>query len=328
MIPGVDTKYPTILAPLAGWSDAPFRRICKKFGADMVYTEMVSADGAVREQEKTLALAEFVEAERPIVIQVFGAEPATVAEAVTQIAQRQPDFIDINFGCPARKVIKRGAGVALLRDLLLLQKVAEAAVKATDIPITAKLRLGWDNSSINILQASQRLQDAGVKMLAVHARTQAQQFKGDSDWSFIRAVKSTVNIPVIGNGDIKTVYDAERMFAETGCDAVMVGRAACGNPWIFQHMKNYLEYNIAPTSAAFAERLQVCLQHFDLSIDILGAARAVQTMKKQIALYIKGFPNASDIRQNVLMLNSADAVRRVLTEQVNIFSHAENEHDL
>ncbi|MBN1481098.1 tRNA dihydrouridine synthase DusB [candidate division KSB1 bacterium] len=320
MIPGVDEKYPTVLAPLAGWSDSAFRRLCKAFGVDMVYTEMVSADGARREQEKTLALAEFGESERPIAIQLFGAEPETVAAAVRIIAQRQPEFIDINFGCPARKVIKRGAGGALLRDLSLLQTIAEAAVKATNIPISAKLRLGWDGDSINIVQAAQRLQDVGVKMLAIHARTQSQHFKGWPDWSFIRMVKKAVTVPVIGNGDIKSAFDAKRMFDETGCDAVMVGRAACGNPWIFRQIKGFLDEHMEPEPPTCAERLNVCLQHFDLAVEIYGAAQAIRTMKKQIVLYVKGFPNASDLRKRILALDSCEKMRRVLLEQLAVFS--------
>ena len=312
-IPGISKKYPTVLAPLAGWSDAPFRRLCREFGADMVYTEMVSADGAIRAQKKTLALAEFAPSERPVVIQVFGAEPETMAGAVEIISRMQPDYIDINFGCPARKIVKRGAGSALLRDLPLLQRVAEAAVKATDIPVSAKVRSGWDTKSINVLEASLRLQDTGVKMLAVHPRTQTQLFKGSSDWSLIKSVKEAVTIPVIGNGDVKTVYDAKTMFEETGCDAVMIGRAACGNPWIFQHLEIFLETGRVPEPPGFSERIDVCLRHLEHTESAYGE-QGVHMMKKQIALYLKGFANASSIRKKIFQLDTFKDVKNLLSE--------------
>jgi tRNA-dihydrouridine synthase B len=312
MIHGVHEKYPIVLAPLAGWSDAPFRQLVKEFGADMVYTEMVSADGSIREQKKTLALAEFVETERPIAIQVFGAEPDTMAGAVEIIAQMRPDYIDINFGCPARKIIKRGAGSALMRDLPLLQKIAQAAVNVTDVPISAKLRSGWDVDSINVVEASQRLQDVGVQLLAVHPRTQTQQFKGHSDWSLIEAVKNSVTLPVIGNGDVKSAHDAKKMFDDTGCDAVMLGRAVCGNPWLFYQIKKYLEDGEEPDAPTFADRFDVCIRHLELSADVFGQKRAVHMMKKQVALYLKGFPNASELRQRLFRLADYDEMVYVL----------------
>ncbi|MBN1465383.1 tRNA dihydrouridine synthase DusB [candidate division KSB1 bacterium] len=310
-------RYPLVLAPLAGWSDAPFRRLCREYGADMVYTEMVSADGAIREQKKTLALAEFDASERPIVIQVFGAEPETIAGAVEIIARKRPDAIDINFGCPSRKITKRGGGSALLRDINLLQKIALAAVRATDIPISAKLRSGWDTDSINLVETSMRLQDAGVQMLAVHPRTQTQQFKGLSDWSLIKRVKATVNIPVIGNGDVRTAHDARRMFLETGCDAVMIGRSACGNPWIFRHVSTFLATGEEPSPPSFAERVEVCLRHLALNVAAYGDRRGVQMMKKQIALYLRGFPCAGAIRQKIFAMDRHADVADVLSEYLH-----------
>ncbi|MDZ7346263.1 MAG: tRNA dihydrouridine synthase DusB, partial [candidate division KSB1 bacterium] len=228
------------LAPLAGWSDSPFRQLCREFGADLVYSEMISADGVGRNQAKTLKLAEFVESERPIGLQVFGAEPETVAEAARILAQLKPDFIDLNFGCPAKKVVRRGAGSALLSDLPLLQKIAAAAVRAVDLPVTAKLRSGWDAASINVVEAARRLADVGIVALTVHPLTQTMQFSGKADWEIIRRVVEAVSIPVIGNGDVKSPADAQRMFKTTGCRGVMIGRAASANPWIFRQISQYL----------------------------------------------------------------------------------------
>jgi len=314
---GINIDSPTVLAPLAGWSDAPFRRLTKEFGAGLVYTEMVSADGAVREQEKTLELAEFDESERPIVIQVFGAEPETMAGAVEIISWMQPDFIDINFGCPARKVVKRGAGSALMRDLPLLQEIAKAAVQASKIPVAAKLRSGWDSGSIHVVEAARRLEDVGVQMLAVHPRTQTQQFKGMSDWSLIEETKKAVSIPVIGNGDIKNAFDAKKMLDQTGCDAIMVGRAACGRPWIFSQINNYLTAGIEPSEPTVQERIKVCLRHLEYTVDVFGETRGVYMMRKQVSLYIKGFENASELRKMIFTIDVYEQVKEILLQLAN-----------
>ena len=314
---GVNINSPTVLAPLAGWSDAPFRRLAKDFGVGMVYTEMVSADGAIREQKKTLELAEFDESERPIVIQVFGAEPETVAGAVEIIAGMKPDLIDINFGCPAKKIVKRGAGAALMRDLPLLQAIAKAAVNATEIPIAAKLRSGWDSASVNVVQAAQRLEDVGVQMLAVHPRTQTQQFKGLSDWNLIGAVKETVSIPVIGNGDINQASDAKKMLDQTGCDAIMVGRAAFGRPWIFSQIRDFLFLDKEPIEPTMADHLKVCLRHLDYMVDVFGEKRALRKMRKQVGLYLKGFPNASEMRKVIFGLDQYEDVKQILQQRVD-----------
>lgn len=303
-----------VLAPLAGWSDPPFRRLCSEYGAGLVYTEMVSADGAVRQQKKTLALAAFQDCERPIVVQLFGAEAATVAGAIAVIATLKPDCIDLNFGCPAKKIIKRGAGAALMRNLPLMQEIAAAAVRATTIPISAKLRSGWDSESINVVEAARRLQDVGVSMLAVHPRTQVMQFKGQADWRHIARVKESVTIPVIGNGDVQAAADAGRMFDETGCDAVMIGRAACGNPWIFEQARHYLRTGKVLPAPSLSERINLCLRHLNFSIESYGETRAVQMMRKQILLYLKGIPHAAEIRRQMLRLTTYSLVEELLVE--------------
>ncbi len=279
-----------------------------------MYSEMISADGAVRLQQKTLRLASFSEAERPIALQLFGADPETTAEAAKILAELKPDFIDLNFGCPAQKVVKRGAGAALLRDLPLLQRVAAAVVRASAVPVAAKLRSGWDENSINVVEAAQRLQDAGVHMVAVHPRTRSMQFGGHADWRLIAKVKEKVSIPVIGNGDVKTAADVPRMIAETGCDGVMIGRAACGNPWIFHQAREMLRTGVVPPPPSPAERAELCLRHLRLGIEFYGEKHAVLMMRKQLLLYFKGLPGAAEMRKRLLQQTTFEGVQETVNE--------------
>lgn len=316
-------KY-SALAPLAGWSDSPFRQLCREFGADLVFSEMISADGTVRNQAKTITLAEFSESERPIGLQIFGAEPETVAEAVRILSRLKPDFIDLNFGCPAKKVVRRGAGSALLKDLPLMQKIAAAAVRATDLPVTAKLRSGWDAASINAVEAAKRLADVGIAALTVHPRTQTMQFSGKADWQIIRQVVEAVSIPVIGNGDVKSAADARRMLDETGCRGVMVGRAACGNPWIFLQIRRYLDRGIPPSDPSPAERAQTALDHLQRTIEKMGERQAVAFMRKQLIHYFKGLPHASLIRQQLVTatgFQDVEAALKTAAQQVPIYEN-------
>jgi len=303
---GIEIQTQTALAPLAGWTDQVFRLICKDFGAGLIFTEMTSADGLVREQAKTLEYIQFSDKERPIGVQLFGAKPVILAEAARRVASYVPDFIDLNFGCPAKKVVKRGAGSALLKDLELTGQIAKAVVAATEIPVTAKIRSGWDKNVA--VAASRILEDAGVAGVIVHPRTQRMQFKGQADWEIIADVKSAVSIPVIGNGDIKTAFDAKQMMDQTGCDMVMVGRAVCGNPWILSQINDYVQFGIEPQEPSSVERLQVCTRHFQAAIEKYGAQRATHLMRKQIAAYIKGMPKATELRRNIFSLDDAGQV--------------------
>jgi tRNA-dihydrouridine synthase B len=314
---GVYIKNPVFLAPMAGWSDGPFRKLCLQGGAGLVYSEMISADGTVRLQKRTLDLARFDDDQRPISLQMFGADAAILAAAVEIISRLEPDFIDLNFGCPARKIVKRGAGAALLKDLFLMQKIAAAAVKATPVPITAKLRSGWDAETINVVQAAQRLQDVGVKAVCVHPRTQTMQFRGAADWRLIAEVKKAVSIPVVGNGDLRVPDDAGAMFEQTNCDAVMIGRAACGNPWIFEQFSTYLRTGERLPSPSVARRLEMCLLHLQRSIEAYGEKRALSLMKKQIVLYLKGLPNAAELRKQILASYSMLNVSTILESNIH-----------
>lgn len=281
---------------------------------------MVSADGTIRHQAKTLSLAEFIESERPVSIQLFGGDPVIMAEAVRIISEKRPDFIDLNFGCPAKKIVKRGAGSALLRDLPRLQAIARAAVNATAIPVTAKVRSGWDHHSIVAVEAAERLQDSGIAAITLHPRTQTMGFKGTADIALIKKVKNTVHVPVIGNGDIMTAQDAELMFKKTGCDMVMIGRAALGNPWIFPQIQAYIKNAISPLQPSFSERIDVCLEHLGLAVQWYGTNRAVFKMRKQISMYIKGLPNNSEIRRAIFSKTNVQDIQQVLhayKEQLN-----------
>ncbi len=310
-----------VLAPLAGWTDTVFRQICKEFGVGLIFTEMASADAIVRNRTRTMEICRFTAAERPIGIQLFGAEAKTLGQAAAIVAaELQPDFIDINFGCPAKKVVKRGGGSALMRDLSLLEAIGRAVVSASPIPVTAKLRAGWNDHVV--VEASQQLEAAGVAAVTIHPRTQKMGFKGAADWRLIAAVKQVVTIPVIGNGDITCAADARRMFAETGCDLVMIGRAAQGNPWIFQQTIDLLQDGVEPPPPAAVERLRLCLHHLDLQEQTYGAQSAVFTMRKHIASYLKGLPNAAAVKAQIFRTSDFAQVRRELNDYSNTLAQA------
>jgi tRNA-dihydrouridine synthase B len=305
-ISNVSLKNRTVLAPLAGWTDAVFRRICIEHGAALVVTEMASADGLVRDGKKSLDIARFSETERPISIQLFGAEPEILGQAAYIISELKPDFIDINCGCPAKKVVRRGGGSALMRDLNSIEAIGRAVVQATTIPVTVKLRSGWND--FVVVEACQRLEAVGVQAVTIHPRTQKMGFTGHSDWSHIRAVKDAVKIPVIGNGDINSALDARRMLDETGCDMVMIGRGARGNPWIFSQIAAYLDDGRLIDPPDFTERIDMCLLHLQRQVEVDGSYAAI-TMRKQIAFYIKAMPGARELRQVLFQLDDPDEVR-------------------
>ncbi len=304
---GIYIANQTVLAPLAGWTDSVFRRICKEFGVGLIFTEMASADALVRERQRTQDIIRFTDEERPIGIQIFGAEPETLARAAEIVSQLQPDFIDLNFGCPARKIVRRGGGAALMRDLDLIEAIGKAVVNATAIPITAKLRSGWHESVV--VEACQRLEQVGVRAVTIHPRSQKMGFKGQADWSEIAAVKNAISIPVIGNGDIQCAEDAERMLQQTGCDLVMVGRAARGNPWIFSQIIAYLRDGKLLPPPTFAERVSLCIRHLEEQEKFYGPHKAVFTMRKHIAYYLKGTENITEFRRQLFSKSDIQAVK-------------------
>ena len=317
----IDTK--SVLAPLAGITDLSFRLLAREMGAGAVFTEMISADGLVRGNNKTHRYMFFEEAERPIGFQIFGSDPAIMAEAAKIVADRKPDFIDINFGCPVKKVIKRNAGAALLRDPKLLGEIMHAVVQAVSLPVLAKIRSGWSRNMINAVSVAKIIEDTGAAAVTVHPRTQEMGFSGRADWGIIRQVKEAVGIPVIGNGDLTSASDAKRMLNETGCDLVMVGRAAFGNPWIFRQIATFLSTSEVAPLPSVRERIGLCVRHMRMLIKEKGELVGVRQMRKHIAAYTKGMGESSMLRREIFRIERAEEVEAALwsfAERIEVMS--------
>lgn len=315
-----------LLAPMAGVTGHPFRVLCKEQGAGLVYTEFVSANGIIRENQRTLDLMRFTESERPIGVQIFGETPEVLAQSAKYIEDIvKPDLIDLNFGCPVPKVTKRGAGSAILKDLPLMDEVARAVVEAVSIPVTAKIRSGWNNGCIVAPVAAAALEEAGIVALTLHPRTTKQLYTGEADWSLIAETRKAISIPFIGNGDIKSAHDAKRMLDETGCDGVMIGRRALGNPWIFNEIKTFLDTGKLPEAVTLLDRVKLCHRHLYLEERAMGAVRATNYIKKHLSWYLKGFPGASEYRKRLYRHMEFD---RMEGEISGIISELENEPEL
>ena len=299
------------LAPLSGVADSPFRRICKRLGADTVYTEMVSAQGLTRGNRRTAEVFRFAEEERPIGVQIFGSDAARMADSAAIVESSGPDFIDINLACPARKIVARGAGCALMRNPGRVEEIARRVVGATRLPVTAKMRLGWNQDSINAGPLTQLLEDAGVAAVSIHGRTWKQGFRGEASWVRIAEVKRKAGIPVILSGDIFSPEDAERAFKETGCDAVMVARGVYGRPWIFTSIKRHLS-GLPAEEPAVSEKIEVILDHLDLAIMQYGERGAVIKFRKHLLWYTKGMRGVVALRPVMSHLESRRQVEEIL----------------
>jgi nifR3 family TIM-barrel protein len=309
---------PLVLAPMAGVTDLPFRIICKELGAGLVFSEMVSVEAVIREHKKTFEMLLTHPAERPVVFQIFGSKPGSMAEAVRILSSLPIDFVDINMGCPVPKVLKSGAGSALIRDTELARDIMIAVREASSVPVTVKIRLGWDSTSITAVEQAQAAESAGISAVTVHARTKCQGFSGCADWGMIKEVKRSVGIPVIGNGDVRSAQDAKRMIEETGCDGVMIGRACQGNPWIFREAKGFLETGIMPDPPTLEERKSLMLRHLREMIKLLGETMGVREMRKHFSWYTKGLRNGAEFRTTVNELSRASEVK----EELNLFFDA------
>ncbi|MGB4654103.1 MAG: tRNA dihydrouridine synthase DusB [Bacteroidales bacterium] len=311
---------PVLLAPLEDITDSAFRQICKKHGADMVFTEFVASEALIRNVQKTIDKMKFIPEERPIGIQLFGNDVNTMAESAKIIAQFKPDTIDINFGCPVKKIALKGSGAALLKDIPLMINIAKAIVNAVDIPITVKTRLGWDQTNKPIVEIVQRLQDVGVAAVTIHARTRSQMYSGVADWTLIGEIKNmqSIKIPIIGNGDINSAEVAKQMFDKYGVDAIMIGRAAIGNPWIFSQIKDYINKGITPNDVDLKTRIDTCLQHLKIAIDNKGETKAIIEMRRLYSGYFKNIYDFKRVRLKLLTAKSYAQVQDILLNAVSL----------
>lgn len=316
-IGNVELKNNIFLAPMAGVTDMPFRLICANFGAGLVYSEMISAKGLYYNDKKTAELMQIDTDERPCAIQIFGSDPDIMAEIIPKVMAYKPDIIDINMGCPTPKIVNNGDGSALLKSPELIGKIVRAVSDASSVPITVKIRKGWDDNSVNAVETARIIEENGAAAIAVHGRTRAQFYSGEADWDIIRQVKQAVKIPVIGNGDIWSAADAKRLIDYTGCDAVMVARGAEGNPFIFRQINELFktgEVSFFPTPR---QRLAQALEHVKALAAFKGEERGVKESRKHIAWYIKGLPNASRIKGEIFKISDIVSMQNILEEYIN-----------
>lgn len=308
--------FPLLLAPMEDVSDPPFRAVCKDNGADLMYTEFISSEGLIRDAIKSRQKLDIFEYERPVGIQIFGGDEEALALSAKIVETVNPDLLDINFGCPVKKVALRGAGAGVLKDIDLMVRLTEATVKSTRLPVTVKTRLGWDDQSRNIEEVAERLQDVGIKALAIHGRTRAQMYKGEADWTLIAKVKNNprIKIPIFGNGDIDSPQKAKLYKERYGVDGIMIGRAAIGYPWIFREIKHYLATGEILPAPTLAERVAVCKKHLRKSVEWKGPKVGIFEMRRHYTNYLKGLPGIKDYRARLVTLMEPEEIESVLDE--------------
>ena len=318
-------KYPVFLAPMEDVTDAAFRLLCKRFGVDMVYTEFVSSDALIRDINSTVRKLQVYDKERPVAIQIYGNEVEPMVEAAKRVELAKPDILDINFGCPVKKVARKGCGAGMLQNIPKLLEITKAVVDAVNIPVTVKTRLGWDENSKCIVELAEQLQDCGIAALTVHGRTRAQMYTGDADWSLIGKIKENprMHIPIIGNGDVRTPERAKECFDMYGVDAVMIGRASFGQPWIFRDVKHYLEHGKHAVPFTFAECMDILREQVRDSVEWLGERPGILHVRRHLAAtpLLKGLPDFRPLRIAMLRAERMDELTEILDRIVEIYGN-------
>ena len=319
------SDFPLLLAPMEDVSDPPFRALCKEQGADVVYTEFISSEGLIRDAAKSVMKLDIYEKERPVGIQIFGANMESMLQTIDIVEKSNPDIIDINFGCPVKKVVSKGAGAGILKDVCLMESLTAEMVKRTNLPVTVKTRLGWDHDSIKIVEVAERLQDVGIKAISIHGRTRAQMYKGQADWKPIAEVKNNprMHIPVFGNGDVDSPEKAALMRDSYGLDGAMIGRATIGNPWFFNQVKHYFKTGEHLPPISMAERVEAARRHLEMSIAWKGEKLGVFETRRHYTNYFKGIPNFKEHRMKMVTSDDSADVFAAFDEVLERFGDYE-----
>ena len=315
-------EFPLLLAPMEDVSDPPFRAVCKDNGADLMYTEFISSEGLIRDAIKSRQKLDIFDYEKPVGIQIFGGDEESLSLAAKIVDVTNPDLLDINFGCPVKKVAMRGAGAGVLKDIDLMVRLTEAVVKSTNLPVTVKTRLGWDDENRNIEEVAERLQDVGIKALSIHGRTRAQMYKGSADWDLIGKVKNNprITMPIFGNGDIDSPQKALEYKNRYGIDGIMIGRAAIGYPWIFDEIKHFLKTGEILPPPSIEDRVEVCKKHLHKSFEWKGPIVGIFEMRRHYANYLKGLPGIKDYRYQLVTLKTVEEIDAILDEIVEKYA--------
>lgn len=316
-IAGIDIgEFPLLLAPMEDVSDPPFRAICKELGADVVYTEFISVEGLIRDADKSVMKLDIYDEERPVGIQIFGADIDSMRLATNWVERAEPEFLDINYGCPVKNVACKGAGAGILQDIDKMERMTREIVQATHLPVTVKTRLGWDDNSIKILEVALRLQDAGIKALSIHGRTRKQMYKGQADWSYIKEVAEhpDIEIPIFGNGDVDGPEKAKEYREAYGVDGIMIGRASIGNPWVFRDIKHYFKTGEVLPKPDLLEKLQVCRRHLLTGIEWKGERLGIIEMRRHYTNYFKAIPNFKPLRMTLVTSEELNEILDTLSE--------------
>ena len=318
-------SFPLLLAPMEDVSDPPFRAVCKDKGADLMYTEFISSEGLIRDAIKSRQKLDIFDYERPVGIQIFGGDEESLSLAARIVDVTNPDLLDINFGCPVKKVALKGAGAGVLKDIDLMVRLTAAVVRSTRLPVTVKTRLGWDDNSLNIEEVAERLQDVGIQALAIHGRTRSQMYKGSADWTLIGRVKNNprIKIPIFGNGDIDSPEKALEYKNRYGVDGIMIGRAAIGYPWIFEEIRHFLETGDHLPPPSMEDRIGVCRKHLVRSVEWKGPVVGINEMRRHYANYLKGLPNIKEYRNKLVTLKTSDEINEVLSEIGRVYADFE-----